>query len=149
MTREQLIAEMRNEAIAGLREGGIPIGGLLVRRGEIVARGHNRRIQQGDPVLHGEIDTLRNAGRHPAPFYRESVLYTSLSPCIMCTGAILLYRIPEVVVGEEVNFVGETALLRSRGVKVTILDDPELIAVMARFIRENPAVWNEDIAEPL
>jgi len=147
MTQEQLIAEMRNEALAGLGEGGIPIGGLLVRRGEIVARGHNRRIQQGDPVLHGEIDTLRNAGRHPASFYRECVLYTSLSPCVMCTGAILLYKIPEVVVGEEVNFVGETALLRSRGVKVTILDDPELIAVMARFIEENPALWNEDIAE--
>jgi len=147
MTQEQLIAEMRNEARTGLGEGGIPIGGLLVRGGEIVTRGHNRRIQQGDPVLHGEIDTLRNAGRHPASFYRECVLYTSLSPCIMCTGAILLYKIPEVVVGEEVNFVGETALLRSRGVKVTILDDPELIAVMARFIRENPALWNEDIAE--
>lgn len=147
MNQEELIAAMRGEALAGWNEGGIPIGGLLTRKGEIVARGHNRRIQQGDPVLHGEIDTLRNAGRHPASFYRECVLYTSLSPCIMCTGAILLYKIPEVVVGEEVNFRGETDLLRSRGVKVTILDDPELIELMARYIRENPAVWNEDISE--
>lgn len=144
---DRLMREAYEEALLGLKEGGIPIGGVLVHRGEIVARGHNRRMQLGNPMLHGETDTLARAGRHPASFYRECVLYTTLSPCIMCAGAVALYKIPEVVIGEAVNFPGEPDFLRSRGIKVTILDDPELIAMMKRFIAENPALWNEDIAE--
>jgi cytosine deaminase len=135
------------EALMGLKEGGIPIGGVLVHQGEIVARGHNRRIQLGNPVLHGEIDTLSNAGRHPASFYRECTLYTTLSPCIMCSGAIALYKIPRVVIGEDVNFPGEPEFLRSRGVNVSIVNDPDLIAMMKKYIDDNPDVWNEDIAE--
>ena len=135
------------EALTGLREGGIPIGGVLIHNGKIVARGHNRRVQLGNPVLHGEIDTLANAGRHPASFYRECTLYTTLSPCIMCSGAIALYKIQNVVIGEDVNFPGEPEFLRSRGVNVTIVNDPELIDMMKKYIEENPAVWNEDIAE--
>ena len=144
---DKFIEAMRQEALEGLAEGGVPIGGILVHNGEIVARGHNRRVQHGNPILHGDIDTLSNAGRHPANFYRESVLYTSLSPCIMCTGAILLYKIPEVIIGEDTNFKGEAEFLRSRGVKVTILNDPELIEMMKKFIENNPELWNEDIAE--
>lgn len=136
-----------DEAMAGLREGGIPIGGVLAHRGEIAGRGRNRRVQSGNPVLHGEIDTLSNAGRHLASFYRECVLYTTLSPCIMCSGAIALYKIPEVVIGEDVNYPGEIEFLRSRGVKVTVLEEPELIAMMKRYIEENPETWNEDISE--
>ncbi|MBN2643743.1 MAG: nucleoside deaminase [Victivallales bacterium] len=135
------------EALLGLKEGGIPIGGVLVHQGKIVARGHNRRIQLGNPVLHGEIDTLSNAGRHPASFYRECTLYTTLSPCIMCSGAIALYKIPRVVIGEDVNFPGEPEFLRSRGVNVSIVNDPDLIAMMKKYIDENSDVWNEDIAE--
>jgi len=135
------------EALTGRKEGGIPIGGVLVHQGVIVGRGHNRRVQLGNPILHGEIDTLSNAGRHPAEFYRNCVLYTTLSPCIMCSGAILLYRIPEVVVGEDVNYPGEKELLMSRGVKVTILNNKELIGMMKKYIEEEPEVWNEDISE--
>lgn len=136
-----------DEALKGRQEGGIPIGGVLVRNGEIVARGHNRRVQLGNPTLHGEIDTLANAGRHSAKFYRECTLYTTLSPCIMCSGAIALYKIPNVVIGEDVNFPGEVDFLRSRGVNVTVVNAPELIEMMKKFIDDNPAVWNEDIAE--
>ena len=136
-----------DEALWGLREGGIPIGGVLVYRGEIVGRGHNRRIQMGSPILHGEIDTLFHAGRHPAVFYRECTLYTTLSPCIMCAGAIALYKIPRVVVGEAVNFAGEPEFLRARGVEVIIENDPELVAMMKKYIADHPEVWNEDIAE--
>jgi len=135
------------EALTGLNEGGIPIGGVLVHNGEIVARGHNRRIQSGNPTIHGEIDTLADAGRHPASFYRDCTLYTTLSPCIMCSGAIALYKIPRVVIGEDVNFPGEVEFLRSRGVSATIVNAPELIAMMQKYIKENPAVWNEDIGE--
>jgi cytosine deaminase len=135
------------EALAGRREGGIPIGAVLVRNGEIVGRGHNRRVQQGNPILHGEMDALSNSGRHPAFFYKECTLYTTLAPCIMCSGAILLYKILEVVVGEDVNYPGETAFLRSRGVKVTIQNNEEIITMMKTFIEENPTVWNEDISE--
>lgn len=144
---DQFLKAAYNEAMTGLNEGGIPIGGVLVHKGEIVARGHNKRVQLGNPVLHGEIDTLSNAGRHPAAFYRECTLYTTLSPCIMCSGAIALYKIPNVVIGEDVNFPGEPEFLRSRGVKVTILNEPELIDMMKSYIEENPAIWNEDIAE--
>jgi len=133
------------EARAGLAEGGIPIGSVLVHEGRIIGRGHNRRVQRGSAVLHAEMDALENAGRLPAAVYTRSVLYTTLSPCAMCTGAILLYRIPRVVVGENVTFRGDEDLLRSRGVEVTVLQDERCIEMMRRFIREQPVLWNEDI----
>ena len=136
-----------DEAQAGLREGGIPIGSVLVHQGKIIGRGHNRRIQKGSAVLHGEMDALENAGRLPAQVYKESVLYTTLSPCSMCSGAILLYGIPKVVIGENKTFMGEEALLRDRGVKLDVLQDETCIAMMQEFIREKPALWNEDIGE--
>jgi cytosine/creatinine deaminase len=135
------------EAIAGAREGGIPIGSVLVHRDRIIGRGHNRRVQRGSAVLHGEMDALENAGRQAASVYRESVLYTTLSPCAMCTGAILLYGIPRVIVGENRTFLGEEALLRSRGVTVDVLQHPACIALMDAFIREHPELWNEDIGK--
>ena len=133
------------EARAGAREGGIPIGSVLVRDGRIIGRGHNRRVQRGSAILHGEMDALEQAGRQPARVYRESVLYTTLSPCAMCSGAILLYRIPRVVIGENRTFLGDEDLLRSRGVDVAVLQDPECIRLMTDFIRANPALWNEDV----
>ena len=133
------------EAQAGLAEGGIPIGSVLVHEGRIIGRGHNRRVQRGSAILHAEMDALESAGRLPAAVYTSSVLYTTLSPCAMCTGAILLYRIPRVVVGENVIFRGEEELLRSRGVEVTVLQDGRCIEMMQRFIREQPVLWNEDI----
>jgi cytosine deaminase len=133
------------EAEAGLAEGGIPIGSVLVHEGRIVGRGHNRRVQRGSAILHGEMDALENAGRLGSAVYARSVLYTTLSPCAMCSGAILLYRIPRVVVGENVTFQGEEDLLRSRGVTVDVLQDPGCIALMQRFIREHSALWQEDI----
>ena len=134
-----------DEAEQGLREGGIPIGSVLVHGGRIIGRGHNRRVQRGSVVLHGEMDALENAGRQPAAVYREGILYTTLSPCAMCTGAILLYGIRHVVVGENRTFVGEEELLRSRGVVVEVLQDRTCIDVMATFIQANPRLWNEDI----
>ncbi len=136
-----------DEAIIGLSEGGIPIGSVLVHQGRVIGRGHNRRIQSGSPTLHGEMDALENAGRQPAAVYRECEIYTTLSPCSMCTGAILLYGIPKVIVGENRTFMGEEELLRSRGVEVEVLQNPECIRMMEDFIREKPAVWNEDIGE--
>jgi creatinine deaminase len=133
------------EAELGLAEGGIPIGAALVHRGRIIGRGHNRRIQGGSAVLHGEMDALERAGRQPALIYRESVMYTTLSPCAMCSGAILLYGIPRVIVGENRTFMGEEALLRSRGVEVEVVQDERCIRMMERFIAEHPALWNEDI----
>lgn len=133
------------EAQRGRDEGGIPIGSVLVHRGEIVGRGHNRRVQRGSATLHGEMDAIESAGRQPASVYRECVLYTTLSPCVMCSGAILLYGIPRLVVGENRTFLGEEALLRSRGVAVEVVQDETCIALMTRFIAENPEVWNEDI----
>jgi cytosine deaminase len=133
------------EAEAGAAEGGIPIGSVLVHRQTIIGRGHNRRVQRGSAILHGEMDALENAGRLPAAVYAECVLYTTLSPCAMCSGAILLYRIPRVVVGENVTFQGEEELLRSRGVQVEVLQEPCCIELMEQFIREKPALWNEDI----
>lgn len=133
------------EARKGLAEGGIPIGSVLVHHGRILGSGHNRRVQRGSAILHGEMDALENAGRQPAAVYRESVLYTTLSPCAMCTGAILLYGIPRVVVGENRTFLGEEELLRSRGVTVEVVDDAECKEMMEGFIRENPSLWNEDI----
>src|SRR5512144_1703377 len=133
------------EADAGLAEGGIPIGSVLVHRGKIIGRGHNRRVQRGSAILHGEMDALENAGRLPASVYTQSILYTTLSPCAMCTGAILLYRIPRVVVGENVTFRGEEDLLRGRGVAVNVVDDARCIELMRRFIGAHPTLWNEDI----
>jgi cytosine deaminase len=134
-----------DEARRGGEEGGIPIGSVIVYGGRIVGRGHNRRVQRGSVVLHAEMDALENAGRQPGAVYRESVLYTTLSPCAMCSGAILLYRIPRVVAGENRTFVGEEELLRSRGVAVEVLDEPECIELMREFIRAHPRLWNEDI----
>ena len=134
-----------DEAKLGLAEGGIPIGSVLMHNGQIIGRGHNRRVQQGSAILHGEMDTLENAGRLPASVYKESVLYTTLSPCAMCTGAILLYGIPKVVIGENQTFMGEEALLRSRGVTLEVVQDPACIALMQEFIAAKPALWNEDI----
>lgn len=134
-----------NEAQAGFDEGGIPIGSVLVHQGRIIGRGHNRRVQAGSAVLHGEMDALENAGRQPAQVYRESTLYTTLSPCSMCTGAILLYGIPKVIVGENRTFMGEEELLRSRGVTVEVVDDDACRALMSAFIERDPTLWNEDI----
>ncbi len=133
------------EAQRGLAEGGIPIGSVIVHRGHIIGRGHNRRVQQGSAILHGEMDAFENAGRQPANVYRESVLYTTLSPCAMCSGAILLYGIPRIVVGENRTFMGEEALLRARGVTVEVLQDETCIALMREFIAAKPDLWNEDI----
>lgn len=133
------------EAEQGLAEGGIPIGAVLVHAGQIIGRGHNRRVQQGSAILHGEMDALENAGRLPAAVYRDSVLYTTLSPCPMCSGAILLYGIPQVVVGENLTFMGEEALLRARGVRVDVRQEATCIALMRRFIAEHPLLWHEDI----
>lgn len=133
------------EAQHGLAEGGIPIGSVIVHNGTIIGRGHNRRVQQGSTVLHGEMDAFENAGRQSAAIYRECVIYTTLSPCPMCSGAILLYGIPKVIVGENRTFLGDEELLRSRGVEVEVLDDPACVEMMTRFIEENPTLWNEDI----
>lgn len=133
------------EALAGLAEGGIPIGSVLVHKGKIIGRGHNRRVQRGSAILHGEMDALENAGRLSAAVYGRSVLYTTLSPCAMCSGAILLYRIGHVVVGENVTFLGEEELLRSRGVTVDVLQDTRCIEMMRRFIDQHASLWNEDI----
>ena len=135
------------EARLGLAEGGIPIGSVLVHAGKILGRGHNRRVQRGSTVLHGEMDALENAGRQPASVYRQSTLYTTLSPCPMCSGAILLYGIPRVVIGENRTFTGEEELLRSRGVELTILQNDECIGMMNEFIARHPELWNEDIGE--
>ena len=135
------------EAETGLREGGIPIGSVLVHRGRIIGRGHNRRIQKNSVILHGEMDALENAGRHPASIYQECVIYTTLSPCAMCSGAIRLYGIPKVVIGENRTFKGEEELLRSHGVSVVVLEDPACIQMMTDFIRTDPTLWNEDIGE--
>jgi len=133
------------DARSGRSEGGIPIGAALVVDGEIVATGHNRRVQLGSAIRHGETDCLENAGRLPASTYARSIMVTTLSPCDMCTGAILLYGIPTVIVGENRTFMGGEELLRSRGVEVIVLDDPECVQMMTEFIAAEPALWNEDI----
>jgi len=136
-----------DEARRGLAEGGIPIGSVLVHDGRIIGRGHNRRVQKGSAILHGEMDAIENAGRQPAAVYRAATVYTTLSPCAMCSGTLLLYGIPKVVVGENQTFMGEEALLRSRGVEVVVLQDATCRDLMRRFIAEKPALWNEDIGE--
>ena len=135
------------QAILGQVEGGIPIGSVLVYRHEIIGRGRNRRIQRKSAILHGEMDAIENAGRQPASVYRESTIYTTLSPCSMCSGAILLYGIQAVVIGENENFMGEEVLLESRGVNITVLQNLECIRLMKEFIAENHRMWNEDIGE--
>jgi cytosine/creatinine deaminase len=134
-----------DEARLGLQEGGIPIGSALVYQDRVLGRGHNRRRQAGSVVLHAEMDALERAGRQPAGVYRECTLYTTLSPCAMCSGAILLYGIPKVVIGENRTFVGEEDLLRSRGVVIEVIQDPACERLLADFIRDHPALWNEDI----
>lgn len=135
------------EARKGLSEGGIPIGSVLVIDDKIVGRGHNQRMQKGSAVLHAEMDCLENAGRLTAKDYRNSVLFSTLSPCDMCSGAVLLYGIPKVIVGENKTFQGPEQYVRNRGVDVTVLNDPECIEMMEKFIRDNPTLWNEDIGE--
>ncbi len=135
------------EAKQGLAEGGLPIGSVLVHQNKVLGQGHNRRIQQGSTILHGEMDALENAGRLPAAVYKESILYTTLSPCAMCSGTILLYGIPKVIIAENKNFLGEETLLVSRGVKLEVLNDKTCINMMADFIAQNPALWHEDIGE--
>lgn len=137
-----------DEALRGRATGGIPIGSVIVCDGRIIGRGHNQRVQRGSTTLHGEMAALENAGRQPAEVYQRSMIYTTLSPCSMCSGAILLYGIPKVVVGENRTFLGEEALLRSRGVAVEVLQDPTCIQLMADFIADHPELWNEDIGEP-
>ena len=135
------------EAKLGLTEGGIPIGSVIVHQGCIIGRGHNRRVQRGSAILHGEMDAFENAGRQHVSVYHESVLYTTLSPCIMCSGAILLYGIPKIVVGENQIFMGEENLLRSRGVQVHVLQDATCVELMRSFIANKPEIWNEDIGK--
>ena len=136
-----------DEAKQGLAEDGIPIGSVLVIDGKIVARGHNKRVQQGSAVLHAEMDCLENAGRLTAADYQKATLYSTLSPCDMCSGAILLYGIPKVVVGENVTFQGPEAYVQSRGVEVTVVDNHECKQLMHDFIAAKPQLWNEDIGE--
>jgi len=137
--------EAKAEALKGLAEGGIPIGSILVRNGEIIGRGHNQRVQKGSPILHGEMDCLMNAGRQRN--YRDTVIYSTLSPCMMCSGTIVQFKIPRVVVGEALSFPGAPDFMRSHGVEVLVLNDPSLVEMMKNFISEKPALWNEDIAE--
>jgi cytosine deaminase len=143
--RDQFFEEAVNQAKIGLQEGGIPIGSVIVHDNKILGKGHNKRIQEGSVVLHGEMDALENAGRQKAAVYKESVLYTTLSPCPMCSGTIILYGIPKVVVGENRTFLGEEDLLRSKGIEVIVLNDEECIDMMTKFINEKPQLWNEDI----
>ena len=141
----EFLLEAIKEAKAGLAEGGIPIGSVLVYAGKIIGRGHNRRVQNGSVILHGEMDALENAGRQTASVYRESVLYTTLSPCPMCSGTILLYGIPKVFIGENETFLGEEKLLTERGVEVVVMNDSTCKAIMKSFIESNNDLWNEDI----
>lgn len=135
------------EAQTGLAEGGIPIGSVIVHNNKIIGRGHNRRVQNGSPILHGEMDAFENAGRQTAKTYSEATIYTTLSPCAMCSGAIILYGISRVVVGENHTFMGEEALLKSKGILVDVLQNQQCIDLMEDFIRTKPQLWNEDIGE--
>jgi cytosine deaminase len=134
-----------DEAQKGKAEGGIPIGSVIVHQGKIIGRGHNRRVQSGSPILHGEMDAFENAGRQSAKVYRNSVIYTTLSPCSMCSGAILLYDIPKVIIGENQTFLGEEQLLQQKGVEIEVLQNTVCIEMMQTFIKEHPELWNEDI----
>ncbi|MEA2880744.1 MAG: cytosine/creatinine deaminase [Hyphomicrobiales bacterium] len=146
MTEHQNFLSIAYEcALESYKEGGLPIGAVLVRNNTVIARGHNQRVQKSDPIAHGEMDCLRVAGRQRS--YRDTVLYTTLAPCMMCTGTIIQFKIPKVVIGESVNFPGNKALLIERGVEVVDLNDARCIALMEKFIREKPELWNEDIAD--
>ena len=145
MTNDPFLRAAIEEARKSLSEGGIPIGSVLVHDGKIIGRGHNCRVQTGSAIDHGEMNCLRNAGRLPARAYRSSTIYTTLSPCPMCSGAIVLYQIPRVVVGENKTFLGAEDYLRGNGIQVDVLDDPECIQLMTAFIQANPELWNEDI----
>ena len=147
MTTDPFLLAAIQEAELGLAEGGVPIGSVLVHAGVIVGRGHNRRVQRGSTVLHGEMDALENAGRRSASFYRASTLYTTLSPCSMCSGAILLYGIPVVVIGENRSFMGEESWLAGRGVKLRVVQDDRCIGLMRDFMSSHPELWAEDIGE--
>jgi cytosine deaminase len=147
MSDDQFMQAAIDEAIAGRDEGGIPIGSVLVIDGEVVGRGHNRRVQEGSVIKHAEMDCLEDAGRLPAGAYRRATLYSTLSPCDMCSGAALLYGIPRIVVGENRSFCGPEAYVRSRGVEVDVVDDPECVALMADFMARLPDLWDEDIGE--
>ena len=147
MTSSELLAPALEEARRGRDEGGVPIGAALVVDGQVIAVGHNRRVQEGSAIKHGETDCLEAAGRLPASVYARATMVTTLSPCDMCTGAILLYGIPRVIIGENRTFLGGEELLRSRGVEVVVLDDAECIELMEDFIAREPALWNEDIGE--
>ncbi|MFT7305839.1 MAG: creatinine deaminase [Candidatus Azotimanducaceae bacterium] len=149
MTREKdpFMEAAIGEAQIGLFEGGIPIGSVLVHQGKIIGRGHNQRIQHGSVIRHGEMDAFENAGRQPASVYRQCVLYTTLSPCAMCSGASLLYGIPKIVIGENQTFMGAEETLRGHKVELIILQDPECLAMMRSFIADHPELWNEDIGE--
>jgi len=147
MTTDPFLAAAIAEAEQGLREGGIPIGSVIVSQGRIFGRGHNRRVQKGSAVLHGEMDALENAGRQPASVYREATLYTTLSPCAMCSGAILLYGIRRVIIGENKTFLGEEVLLASRGVSIEVRQDERCMLMMREFIRDHPELWDEDIGK--
>jgi len=142
---DQFLKAALDEANKGLQEGGIPIGSVIVHNGKVIGRGHNRRVQQGSAILHAEMDAFENAGRQPASVYRECSLYTTLSPCSMCSGAILLYGIKRLVVGENLSFMGEEQLLRSRGVDVEVIQDESCVRMMKSFITQRPELWNEDI----
>ncbi|MFH1411519.1 MAG: nucleoside deaminase [Candidatus Omnitrophota bacterium] len=133
------------EALIGGNEGGVPIGAVLVHNGKIIGRGHNRRVQKGSVILHGEMDALENTGRQPGSVYKKCILYTTLSPCAMCAGAVLLYGIPHIVIGENRTFIGEEELLRSRGVKIEVMDSDECVSMMEKFIKRSPGLWDEDI----
>ena len=141
------MAEAIAEARSGLAEGGIPIGSVLVRHGKVVARGHNRRVQRQSAILHAEMDCLESIGRQPASFYRECVIYTTLSPCSMCSGCIRLYGIPRVVIGENKTFLGDEEILKASHIQVDVLDSQECRALMANFIQQFPALWHEDIGQ--
>jgi cytosine/creatinine deaminase len=145
MPRDEFLAAAVEEARKSLREGGIPIGSVLVHEGRIIGRGHNCRVQTGSPIDHGEMNCLRNAGRLPAGIYRNSTLYSTLSPCPMCSGAIILYRIPRVIAGENVTFRGAEDYLGANGVELEVMQDAECVQIMSDFIRDNSQLWNEDI----
>jgi cytosine deaminase len=147
MATDQFLQAAIDEARQGLAEGGIPIGSVLVCDGKIIGRGHNRRVQKSSAILHGEMDCLESAGRQPAEVYARSVIYTTLSPCPMCSGAILLYKIPHVIAGENKTFLGAEDHLRANGVRVDVLQDEECIRLMREFIEAKPQLWNEDIGE--
>lgn len=146
-TMDTFLQAAIDEALAGQAEGGVPIGAVLVYNGEIIGAGHNRRVQMGSVIRHGETDALERAGRQPATVYQNSTMYTTLSPCAMCSGAILLYGIPRVVIGENQTFMGEEELLKSRGVEVTVVNDETCIELMRNFAVAEPSIWNEDIGE--